>query len=144
MSNKIIGEIAKGVLIFLGITHSDSEKDSDFLVEKISNLRIFEDEAEKMNLSLLEVKGDVLIISQFTLYADCKKGRRPSFTNAAAPEIAEQMYKKFVQKFKETGLRVEEGSFGAIMDVELVNWGPVTIWLDSAQLRDRATAHSDI
>lgn len=126
---KTIGAIKKGLLIFLGVTHADSETDINYLVEKISNLRIFEDGAGKMNLSLLDVKGEVLIISQFTLYADCKKGRRPSFVDAAEPVKACDLYKKFIHKFKETGLKVEEGEFGAMMDVSLVNWGPVTIML---------------
>ncbi len=130
-NEKIIGEIGAGLLILLGVSAADTEKDIEFLVEKISNLRIFEDQQEKMNLSLLDVKGEALIISQFTLYADCKKGRRPSFTDAAPPEFANDMYKKFIQRFKATGTRVGEGKFGAMMDVSLVNSGPVTIMLES-------------
>lgn len=131
VNGNVIGKINKGLLIFLGVSAADTEAEIGFFVEKIQNLRIFEDEAGKMNLSLLDIKGEVLIISQFTLYADCKKGRRPSFTDAAAPEFANTMYKKFVQEFMRTGLKVEEGEFGAMMDVSLVNWGPVTIMLDS-------------
>lgn len=127
----LVGEIGKGLLILLGVAHTDTESDINFLVEKISNLRIFEDSEEKMNLSLLDVKGQVLVVSQFTLYADCKKGRRPSFTDAALPEFANEMYKKFVHKFKETGLKVGEGEFGAMMDVSLINSGPVTILIES-------------
>lgn len=129
-----LSEIEKGLLILLGVTSTDAESDIQFLVEKISNLRIFEDEAGKMNLSLIEVKGEVLIVSQFTLYADCRKGRRPGFTEAAQPELANELYKKFIQKFQETGLKVEEGEFGAMMDVSLTNWGPVTIMLDTKQM----------
>lgn len=129
-----LSEIGKGLLILLGVTGADTEADIQFLVEKISNLRIFEDEAGKMNLSLIDVKGEVLIVSQFTLYADCRKGRRPSFTDAAQPELANELYKKFIQKFKDTGARIGEGEFGAMMDISLVNWGPVTIMLDTKHL----------
>lgn len=134
ISEKTIGEIGKGLLILLGVAHSDTDSDIQFLVDKISNLRIFDDSEGKMNLSLLDVKGEALVVSQFTLYADCRKGRRPSFTDAALPEFANEMYKKFVQKFKYMGLKVEQGEFGAMMDVSLVNWGPVTIMLDSVML----------
>lgn len=134
VDGKIIGQIGNGLMILIGFTGSDDEKDLDFFVEKIINLRIFEDENQKMNLSLLDVKGEVLIISQFTLYADCKGGRRPSFIEAAPPEKALSLYKKFVQKFKNKGIKVGEGEFGAMMDVSLVNSGPVTIMLDSEQI----------
>jgi len=133
ISGKTIGEISKGLLVLLGVAPSDTEADVSFLVEKISNLRIFEDSLGKMNLSLLDVKGEALVVSQFTLYADCRKGRRPSFTDAALPEQADALYKKFVQKFLETGLKVEQGEFGATMDVSLVNWGPVTLLLTSSK-----------
>lgn len=133
VSGKVTGEISKGLLILLGITNSDAEADVNFLVDKIANLRIFEDQEEKMNLSLLEIKGEVLIVSQFTLYADLKKGRRPSFIDAARPELAEGLYKKFIQQFGLTGLKCAQGEFGAMMDVELINWGPVTIMLDSKE-----------
>lgn len=133
VNSRTVGKIGYGLLILLGVAASDIEADIDFLVEKIANLRIFGDKNEKMNLSLLDVKGEVLIISQFTLYADCKSGRRPDFISAARPEKAEGLYKKFVQRFKETGLKVEQGEFGAMMDVSLVNWGPVTIILESPQ-----------
>lgn len=131
VSGRITGQIGKGLLILLGVAPDDVEKDMEFLVDKISNLRIFGDEQDKMNLSLLDVKGEVLIVSQFTLYADCKKGRRPSFIDAAAPVLGEEMYKKFIQRFRQTGLKVQEGEFGAMMDVSLVNDGPVTIMLES-------------
>lgn len=134
VDGKIIGQAGNGLVILIGFTGSDDEKDLDFFVEKIINLRIFEDENQKMNLSLLDVKGEVLIISQFTLYADCKGGRRPSFIEAAPPEKALSLYKKFVQKFKNKGIKVGEGEFGAMMDVSLVNSGPVTIMLDSEQI----------
>lgn len=133
IDGKQIAEIGKGFLILLGVAHADTEQDISFLVEKISNLRIFEDAEGKMNLSLLDVKGEALIVSQFTLYADCRKGRRPSFTDAALPEQANALYKKFIQRFRETGLKVEEGEFGAMMDVSLVNWGPVTLLLESSK-----------
>lgn len=132
---KTLGKIEKGFLILLGVASTDTEADIDFFVEKISNLRVFEDVEGKMNLSLVDIKGSVLIVSQFTLYADCKKGRRPSFIDAASPQIAEEMYKKFIQKFRQTLIPVGEGRFGAMMDIELVNSGPVTIMLDSKELR---------
>ncbi len=134
VAERKLSEIGKGLLILLGVTGTDSEADIQFLVEKIINLRIFEDQAGKMNHSLIDIKGEVLIVSQFTLYADCRKGRRPSFTDAAPPEMAHELYKKFIQKFKETGVKIGEGEFGAMMDVSLVNWGPVTIMLDTKQL----------
>ena len=126
-----ISQINKGILILLGVCSEDSDADIQFLVDKITNLRIFEDETGKMNLSLMDIKGEVLIVSQFTLYADCRKGRRPSFTDAAEPGFAKDMYKKFVQKFSDTGLHVGEGEFAAMMNVSLVNDGPVTIMLDT-------------
>ncbi|MBI2638472.1 D-tyrosyl-tRNA(Tyr) deacylase [Candidatus Peregrinibacteria bacterium] len=129
ISGKKIAEIQKGLLVLLGVKGGDTDEDAKYLVEKIVNLRIFEDEAGKMNLSLIDVKGELLIVSQFTLYADCRKGRRPSFTDAAAPEFANEMYKKFIQLARATGLKVAEGEFGAMMDISLVNWGPVTIML---------------
>lgn len=131
VNGKTVSQIRKGLLVFLGVTHSDTEADIDFLVEKIVNLRIFGDENDKMNLSLLDIKGEVLIVSQFTLYADCMRGRRPDFIDAAKPELAQELYKKFVQRFKGTSLKVSEGEFGAMMDIELVNSGPVTIMLDT-------------
>lgn len=131
INGKTVSQIGKGLLVFLGITHSDTEADIDFLTEKIANLRIFGDENDKMNLSLLDIKGEVLIISQFTLYADCSRGRRPDFIDAAPPPLAQGLYKKFVQRFRGTGLKISEGEFGAMMDIELVNSGPVTIMLDT-------------
>lgn len=133
VNGEMKGQIGRGFLIFLGISDSDTEKDIDYLVDKISNLRVFEDKNGKFNLSLLDVQGEALVVSQFTLYADCTKGRRPSFIKAASLEIARDMYKKFVQKFRETKLGVEEGEFQAKMMVSLVNDGPVTIMVDSRQ-----------
>lgn len=134
VSGNKIGEIDGGLLVLLGVGNEDSEKDIELLVEKIKNLRIFEDTEGKMNLSLLDTKGEVLIVSQFTLFADLKKGRRPSFIDAAPPEKANMLYEKFVEKFQKTGLKIQTGEFQAMMDVSLVNAGPVTIILDSKEL----------
>ena len=122
-----IGEIGKGLVILLGVTHSDTEKDAAFLAEKCMNLRIFEDDAGKMNRSLLDVGGEALIISQFTLYGDASHGRRPSFTEAARPEVAIPLYEKFVELCRGYGVRVATGRFGAEMLVSIRNDGPVTI-----------------
>ena len=131
INGKIVGQIQKGLLVLLGVAHGDTDAHCQFIIEKLTNLRIFEDDTGKMNLSLLDIKGELLVVSQFTLYADCKKGRRPSFTDAAAPNVARDMYKKFVQKCSVTGLKVEQGEFGANMAVSLCNSGPVTIMLDT-------------
>ena len=128
------GEIEKGILILLGVSREDSEKQADNLLEKTLNLRIFEDEAGKMNLSLLDIKGDLLVVSQFTLYGDARKGRRPSFIEAAAPSEANRLYEYFVSQARKHLTRVETGRFQAMMDVELVGDGPVTILLDSSKL----------
>jgi D-tyrosyl-tRNA(Tyr) deacylase len=128
-----VSEIADGFLLLLGITHADTKKDADYLVDKIAKMRIFEDENKKMNKSLEEVGGSVLVVSQFTLYADCKKGNRPSFTNAAKPDEAEKLYEYFIELFKERKIDTKTGEFGAYMNVELVNDGPVTIVLDTAR-----------
>lgn len=133
VENHIVGEIGKGILIFLGIKDEDSEKDIDYLAEKIVNLRIFEDENQKMNLSLLDIKGDVLLVSQFTLYGDCRKGRRPSYDKAAKPEFAVKTYEKFADKLRAFIPKVETGIFGAEMKVKLINSGPVTMILDSSK-----------
>lgn len=126
-----IGEINKGLLILLGVTHEDTSKDVDYLLDKIVNLRIFEDENDKMNLSLKDVNGELLVVSQFTLYGDCRKGRRPNFTNAAKPDLATSLYEEFIDKAKKEGIKVRTGKFGAHMMVDLVNDGPVTILIDS-------------
>ena len=126
-----IGEIGKGLVILFGVTHSDTEKDAAFLAEKCMNLRIFEDDAGKMNRSLLDVGGEALIISQFTLYGDASHGRRPSFTEAARPEVAIPLYEKFVELCRGYGVRVATGRFGAEMLVSIRNDGPVTILAES-------------
>ena len=126
-----VGEIGKGLVILLGVTHSDTEKDAAFLAEKCMNLRIFEDDAGKMNRSLLDVGGEALIISQFTLYGDASHGRRPSFTEAARPEVAIPLYEKFVELCRGYGVRVATGRFGAEMLVSIRNDGPVTILAES-------------
>lgn len=131
VNNEIIGKIDNGFLVFLGITHADTEENADYLVQKLINLRVFEDENEKMNLSIQDIKGDLLIISQFTLYADTKKsGNRPSFTDAAKPEQANKLYEYFIEKCKQKGIYTQTGEFGADMKVELLNDGPVTIMLE--------------
>lgn len=131
VDNKVVGEIGEGILLLLGIGKEDDEKDLDYLVEKILGLRIFQDENDKMNLSLLDIKGELLVISQFTLYGDARKGRRPSFTDSAHPDIAEKTYLQFVDKCINRGVKTEKGIFGADMDVSLINQGPVTIMIDS-------------
>ena len=127
----IIGEIMTGLVVLLGIGHNDKEKDADFLADKILNLRIFEDTNGKMNESLIDIKGDLLVISQFTLMGDCRKGRRPSFMNAAPPDMANNLYQYFISQTKSKGVKTETGQFQALMDVSLVNNGPVTIMLDT-------------
>ncbi len=131
VEGKVTGEIQQGLLILLAVKVDDQNCDVDYLVEKISELRIFTDSDGKFNLSLKDVNGEVLIVSQFTLYADTKKGRRPGFTNSAPPSIAIPLYEKFIEKFKSAGLSVATGQFGADMQVSLINDGPVTIMLDS-------------
>lgn len=131
IENKLIGKIDKGLVILLGITHQDTEKDAQYLANKIVNLRIFEDKSNKFNLSMLDVNGQALIISQFTLYGDCRKGRRPDFTQAASPELAKGLYLKFIEIMKKTGITVAEGEFGAMMLVDIHNDGPVTLIVDS-------------
>ncbi|OGL46106.1 MAG: D-tyrosyl-tRNA(Tyr) deacylase [Candidatus Schekmanbacteria bacterium RBG_16_38_11] len=133
IGNETVGTIGKGLAILLGISETDSEEDGKYLADKIANLRIFEDLQGKINLSCLDIKGEFLVISQFTLLADCRKGRRPSFTEAARPEKAIPLYEKFISLLKETGLKVETGEFGASMLVEINNEGPVTIILDSKE-----------
>jgi len=134
VKNKIVGKISRGFVILLGISKADKETDADYLVEKIINLRIFNDHDKKMNLSIKEVKGSALIISQFTLCADIKKGRRPSFINAAEPNKAKNLYRYFIEKIHLKKIPVETGEFGAEMKVDLVNNGPLTLVLDSNQV----------
>ncbi len=133
VDGKVTGEIGKGLLALLGVGHEDQSADADSLLDKIVNLRIFEDPQEKMNLSLLDVGGELMVISQFTLYADCRKGRRPSFTDAGSPEEARRLYDYFVVRAKNLGVKVETGIFQALMEVDLVNFGPVTILLDTSK-----------
>ena len=134
VDENIIGKIDKGYLVLLGVSESDTEEIADKMIRKMLNLRIFDDENGKTNLSLSDVGGSLLIVSQFTLYANCKKGNRPSFTEAGNPEKAEALYEYTIEKCKEAGFHVESGSFGAMMEVSLTNEGPFTIWLDSEQL----------
>lgn len=131
VDGKIVGEINKGLLVFLGVGKEDDEKDLDYMIDKILGLRIFEDENGKLNLSLLDIKGELLVISQFTLYGNVKKGKRPSFTDAADPDIANNYYELFIEKAREKGVKTEHGIFGADMKVSLINDGPVTILIDS-------------
>lgn len=132
IAERIAGEIGAGYVILLGVGGNDTEADADALISKIVNLRVFADEAGKFNLSALDVKAEMLVVSQFTLYADCRKGRRPSFTDAARPEIAAPICDLFVAKLRALGFAVATGEFGADMHVEIHNDGPVTIWLDTA------------
>ena len=131
LDSEVAGEIRSGLLVFLGVGRVDEEKDADFLAEKIAGLRIFPDEAQKMNLSLLDAGGAMLVVSQFTLHGDCRKGRRPAFISAAPPDRAEPLYERFIARAENLGVRVAAGRFGAMMDVSLVNDGPVTLLLDS-------------
>jgi D-tyrosyl-tRNA(Tyr) deacylase len=133
VDSEIKGKIDKGLMLLVGVTHEDAEKDADYLAEKIINLRIFEDENGKMNLSLKDTEGSILSISQFTLYGDTKKGRRPNFMEAAKPDHAQKMYDYFNDKIRSFGINVETGVFGAMMDVAFTNDGPVTLILDSKE-----------
>lgn len=132
---KVRGECEVGFLVLLGIKQGDSEKEADFLANKIANLRVFSDENDKMNLSLLDINGEALVISNFTLYADCSHGRRPNFLNAEKPDKANPLYEYFCKKLKEQGVKsVQQGEFGADMKVTLLNDGPVTIILDTEEI----------
>lgn len=133
VEDKIAGQIDRGLVLLVGVTHDDSEQDAVMLADKIAGLRIFEDEEGKMNRSVLDIGGQILSISQFTLYGDCRKGRRPNFMAAARPEQAEPLYERFNERLREHHLHVETGIFGAMMDVSLSNWGPVTLIIDSKQ-----------
>ena len=129
--NEIVGQIGKGLLVLLGVARDDAAKDADYLANKIINLRIFEDPDGKMNRSLLETGGELLVVSQFTLLADCRKGRRPSFIEAAEPQKATDLYETFVDRVREKGVKVQTGRFRAMMEVALINDGPVTLIIES-------------
>ncbi|MGM0885348.1 MAG: D-aminoacyl-tRNA deacylase [Bacillota bacterium] len=131
VADQIIGQIDSGLVLLVGVTHGDTIDDAAYLAEKIVNLRIFEDENEKMNHSLLDVGGSILSVSQFTLYGDCRKGRRPNFMDAARPEEANELYEAFNEELRKKGVHTETGQFGAMMDVQLTNDGPVTLLLES-------------
>jgi D-aminoacyl-tRNA deacylase len=131
VEGKITGQISKGLVLLVGVTHEDTVEDAEFVADKVANLRIFEDGNEKMNFSLLDVGGEILSVSQFTLYGDCRKGRRPNFMDAARPEHAKIVYDQFNNILREKGIIVETGVFGAMMDVSLTNDGPVTLIIES-------------
>lgn len=133
VDGQIVGRIGQGLLVFLGVGQEDSEKQVKILVDKIVHLRIFEDAAGKMNRSLLDIRGEMLVVSQFTLYADTRKGRRPSFIDAAPPPLAIPLYERFKEDVASYAIRVASGVFGADMQVEILNDGPVTIWLDTEE-----------
>lgn len=130
VEGRVTGSIGVGFLLLVGFTHADTADQLVWMADKVSGLRLFSDADEKMNLGLMDVGGSLLVVSQFTLYGDAAKGRRPSFIDAARPEVAIPLYEKFISLLRERGLKVETGEFGAMMDVELVNDGPVTLWLE--------------
>ena len=134
VDNEDVGRIGPGLCILLGVVKGDGEREAEILARKCCELRIFEDDAGKMNLSVLDTEGQILVVSQFTLAANCKKGRRPSFDNAASPKVANDLYERFCNLCRERGVRVETGSFAAHMDVHLINDGPVTIMLDTREI----------
>jgi D-aminoacyl-tRNA deacylase len=131
VDGEIVGQIEHGLMLLVGVTHEDTTADAQYLAEKVAGLRIFEDDTGKMNLSVLDVGGQILSVSQFTLYGDCRKGKRPSFIAAARPEQAEVIYEQFNELLRAKGLVVETGTFGAMMDVSFTNSGPVTLIIDS-------------
>jgi len=131
VGGEVVGRIGEGLMVLVGMTHEDDEKDVKYIADKVAGLRIFEDEEGKMNFSVLDVGGAVLSVSQFTLYGDTRKGKRPNFMAAAKPDAAKALYEAFNQELTAKGLTVETGIFGAMMDVSLTNWGPVTIIIDS-------------
>jgi len=134
VKGETVGAIGPGLLILLGVGEDDSEKDCDYLANKVANLRIFPDTKGFMNLSLMEIEGAALVVSQFTLWGDCRKGRRPSFVGAASPDRARELYEHFIKLLKEKGLHVSTGQFQEMMDVHLINDGPVTLMLDSEKI----------
>lgn len=131
VENQTVGKIGNGLLVFLGVAKQDGDRDADYLADKIPNLRVFEDENGKMNRSLLETSGEMLVVSQFTLLGDCRKGRRPSFINAAGPDQANALYERFVSLVRQKGISVQTGQFQTMMAVSLINDGPVTLILES-------------
>ncbi len=133
MGGELLSEIGAGLLVLLGIARGDGEAELSFLADKILNLRIFPDDEGKMNLSVLETGGELMVVSQFTLLADCRRGRRPSFVDAAEPELAEPLYERFAAALAGSGLKVATGAFGAMMTVSLDNWGPVTLVIDAVE-----------
>ena len=134
VKEKPVSQIGPGLLVLLGVHRDDTEKDAALLAKKIANLRVFPDQGKLMNLSVLDVGGDMLVVSQFTLYGDCRKGRRPSYSSAASPELANRLYEMFMEETRKTGITVVSGEFQAMMDVELINRGPVTLLMDSTKL----------
>jgi D-aminoacyl-tRNA deacylase len=133
VDGEVIGEVGPGLVVLLGVGPDDDEATTDALARRVTELRIFDDEAGRTNLSLIDVGGAVLVVSQFTLYADTRRGRRPGFTGAAAPALAERLYQRFAARLRDLGVTIATGRFGAVMAVELVNDGPFTIWLDTAE-----------
>ncbi|GAB6990908.1 D-aminoacyl-tRNA deacylase [Paenibacillus pini] len=131
VEGEIVGQISQGLMLLVGVTHTDTEQDARYLADKIAGLRIFEDEQGKMNFNVLEMGGAILSVSQFTLYGDCRKGRRPNFMAAAKPDMAKEIYEFFNRELESKGLEVATGQFGEMMDVTFTNWGPVTLVLDS-------------
>ncbi len=129
--NEVVGKISRGLMVLLGVAKEDTAKEADYLTDKIVNLRIFEDETGKMNKSLIETGGEMLVVSQFTLLGDCRKGRRPSFINAAGPDRANELYEYFVTQVRQKGISVQTGQFRAMMDVSLINDGPVTLIVET-------------
>lgn len=134
VNGEIIGKTGKGFLVLLGVGDGDTDEDLKYIAEKVMGLRVFSDENDKMNLSIRDIGGSILAISQFTLYGDCRKGRRPNFTSAMEPKTAERMYNDFVRILRDNGIETQTGKFGADMQVELVNDGPVTLMLDSSKI----------
>ena len=134
VDGEITGKIGKGLLVLLGVCDDDTDEDLNYMADKVSGLRIFEDENEKMNLSVSDIGGEILVVSQFTLFGDCRKGKRPSFTAAGRPDYANEMYEKFMEILEDKGFNVQHGIFGADMKVDLLNDGPVTMLLDSKKL----------
>ena len=132
INQQTVASIKRGVCVFLGIHAQDTEETQQWMIEKILNLRIFEDSTQKMNVSVQDIDAEILVVSQFTLYGDCKKGRRPNFTQAAPPPLAKQLYDQFLMQFRAKYDRVQSGKFGAMMEVSIVNDGPVTLWIESS------------